>query len=316
MVSFSVLVGTRDGFSTWRCEDLNQVALVGSSLNGQAVRAIVVDPHDGRTLYVGCGLPGSGLHRSIDGGRSFAEVAFGDRWVWDAWFHPVSRELWVGTEPPMLYRATDGDFAACSAIDQLPSRPHWSFFHAPYFAGHIHGLAAHAARPERVYAGVEHGALIFTEDMGATWRETLVGYDMHRVAVDPEDPDRVFAGAGGGLYVSEDGGLSWASRPVLSGYVHAILFDERRPGRVFVYASRLYRSEDGGRSWREIGRELPAAGPVDSLTLDPSGTVLLYGAGEAGIFGSVDAGESWRRLPIDVPRIWRLRAAPSLELGD
>jgi hypothetical protein len=312
---FSLLIGTKDGFYTFDCDGRLEATPVTSALAGHAVRGIAVHPDDRSRLYVGCGLPGFGLHETGDGGRTFREIAFGDRWVWDVWLHPATYELWAGTEPPMLFRARRGadGFTPCEQIDSLSSRPRWSFFHPPFYAGHIHGIAAHPERPERIFAGVEHGALVFTHDDGETWHETFVGGDLHRVAVDPQDPDRVLAGTGVGLFVSSDAGTSWSPRPVLAGYVHSILFDPRRPRRMFVYTGGLHRSDDAGRTWQTIGDGLPGAGPVDSLALDPSGAVLVYGAGADGVFASLDAGDSWRRVELDVPRIWRLRTAAPLE---
>jgi hypothetical protein len=68
----------------------------------------------------------------------------------------------------MIYASRDEGhtFHALEGIERLQSRRHWSFFYEPFRAGHIHGLAIHPDRPERLFAGVEHGALIYTHDGG------------------------------------------------------------------------------------------------------------------------------------------------------
>ncbi len=289
------------------------------------MRGITIHPDDSRTAYIACGLRGWGLHRTRDAGRSFQSLGFADRWVWDVAFHPKDPEtIYVGTEPPMLYISQDKGyrFRALDAIDRLPSRAHWKFFHEPFYAGHIHGSAIHPEQPERLFAGVEHGALIYSYDGGRTWQESLIGYDLHRVAIDPTNPDRIFAGAGEGLFVSEDAGLTWEVLPPLqSKYIHAIAFDPQEPRRIYVYVAEegapLYKSEDGGRSWRQIGKGLPEARPADSLTLHPVVTETIFYAGDvepkkSRLFVSFDTGEHWRSISEDLPKLWRLRTGTAV----
>jgi len=184
----------------------------------------------------------------------------------------------------MIYRSVDDgeSFLPVQAIEHLPSRARWKFFHPPFYAGHIHGFAISAARPGLVVAGVEHGALVYSHDAGQTWHERLVGFDLHRIAIDPKDPHHLLAGAGEGLFVSGDAGDTWAAVPTMQGkYIHAVIFDPHVPDRVFVYAdipgSPLYRSDDNGLTWRTAGVGLPNAQPADTLCLHPTmPDVMLY----------------------------------------
>lgn len=310
--------GTEDGFRTLRVRD--GVEVVAGGLDGQAVRAIGVDPSDPDRAFVGCGLRGRGLHVTRDGGGSFDVVGFEDRWVWEATFAPDGETLYVGTEPPMLYASTDGgeSFESFDALADLPSFENWTFFHEPFEAGHVHGVAIHPDRPGYIYAGVEHGAFVYTHDGGATWNESLVGYDLHRVAVDPADPGRVLAGAGEGLFVSTDAGRSFEGVEALAGtYVHGVHFDPANPDRVYAYVAAdepLYRSDDGGQTWRTIGPELPAARPADNLVVHPADPETLFYAGDdadgtSRVYASHDGGETWRRFDAALPKVWRLTAA-------
>jgi hypothetical protein len=306
-----------DGMSAERNEELE---LVGRGIEGNAVRSIAIHPHRSDVAYIGCGLRGWGLYRTTNAGSNFESLGFQDRWVWEVAFHPTSPStFYVGTEPPALYITHDEGrtFRTLEAIDKLQSRPKWSFFHAPFYAGHIHGLAVHQRFPERLFAGVEQGALVYTHDGGETWHQALVGYDIHRVTIDPAEPDRVYAGAGEGLFVSEDAGKSWNAVPALQGkYVHAVVFNPRDSNIMYVYAneenSPLYKTEDGGQKWKPIGEGLPAARPADTLIMHPTEPQILFYGGDIGqrsrIFVSYDAGETWSALPANLPKIWRLRA--------
>ncbi len=266
----TLYVGTEDGLRTVRVTDAGSVAQLESGLHGQAVRAIAIHPDNPSIAYVGCGLRGWGLHYTENGCETFTAIGFEDEWVWDVTFSPDPETVYVGTEPPMLYVSEDdGPFEAFSTIDALESRSTWTFFHEPFYAGHIHGLAVHPDRPERLFAGVEHGSLIYSDDWGESWSEALVGYDLHRVAIDPTDPDRVFAGAGEGLFVSDDAARSWTAVESLRGaYVHGVAFDPADPETVFGYVDRdespLYRSTDRGQTWSPIAEGESSRSAVSS----------------------------------------------------
>lgn len=90
----------------------------------------------------------------------------------------------------------------------------------------------------------------------------------------------------------------------------------QRPEKMYVYVfedgTPLYRSEDGGQSWRPVGQGLQAARSADSLSVHPEEPdILFYGADVASnksrVFVSLDQGESWELLSEELPKIWRLR---------
>lgn len=313
-------LGTESGLRVTASEE-GALDPVARCLDGEAVRAIAVHPEDPETAYVGCGLRGRGLSRVTGAGQTVESLGFGDVWVWGVAVDPADPEtIYVGTEPPALHVSRDGGgtFDSFDDLDDLPSRPDWTFFHAPFHAGHVHGIALHPERPARILAGVEHGALVASFDGGDTWAEALVGHDVHRVEVDPDDPDRVLAGAGEGLFESRDGGRSWeAVRPLEGTYVHGIAFDPHVDGRLFAYAADeptpVFRSEDDGSSWAGLAPDLPGARPADPLVVHPTAPDTLLYAGDEGdgstLFESRDAGESWTRVREGVPKVWRLAIA-------
>ena len=155
------LAGTADGIWRIRVRESGQAEVVAVSLRGHAIRGIAVDPGNAARVFVAAGLRGWGLHRSIDGGRSFSHVGFGDYWCWDVVIDRENpRRILVGTEPAMLWESLDdgATWRDFPTIDNVPSRSNWTFFHAPFHSGHLHGIAISADRPERIVVGVEHGA--------------------------------------------------------------------------------------------------------------------------------------------------------------
>jgi photosystem II stability/assembly factor-like uncharacterized protein len=195
-------------------------------------------------------------------------------------------------------------------------------------------------------------------DGGETWTHLGLEETQHigRIAVDPTDPDTVFVAAIGhfygpnperGLFRSKDGGRTWDKvlykdenvgavevviDPTNPQVVYAGLWNTRRPPW-FVYAPTngpgggIYKSTDGGDTWKELTNGLPANGTgktgiavapsdpnrvyacVDNLVPAPGAPVGEpdpYGAspsGQGGFFRSDDGGESWTRLSDD-PALW------------
>jgi photosystem II stability/assembly factor-like uncharacterized protein len=314
-------LGTRDGVLTFGVDEDGTPVKQGHVLAGQAVRGIASHPDDPDLLFIACGLRGWGLHLSEDGGKTAQPIGFEDRWVWDVIVDPVDPDtILVGTEPPGLFRGhrTNGtwSFEEYAGIHDLPSRSRWTFFHEPFRAGHVHGIARSEARPGRIVAGVEHGALLLTHDDGRTWAEALVGYDVHRVSVHPEDPDTLYVSAGNGLHVSHDSGQTWEAVPGLRGkYIHAIVFAAGHPRTMVVYvdSSRcpLYRTDDGGDSWCPIGEALPASRPADPVRMRPGNCKTLFYAGDTGtdtstLYRSADGGDTWSEVASRLPKVWRM----------
>jgi photosystem II stability/assembly factor-like uncharacterized protein len=318
MQPFIVLAGTADGLRVIHIDSWGAASVVTEGLHGNAVRGVAVDPSCDRTVYVACGLRGWGLHVTRDAGRTFESLGFEDEWVWDVVVDQNNSDrLLIGTEPPALYESVDGGatFTALAGIHDVESRERWTFFHAPFHAGHLHGIAITPERPERIIVGVEHGGLLVSKDHGASWQDVMPGADLHRVSIDPADPDRVYAGAGHGLFVSEDGGQTWSPVDGLRGrYVHGIQIDPRDSDRVYVYVDSshcpIHRTLDGGDTWENVGAGLPASRPADPIRLHPDEPDILVYAGDSDngsyLYLSRDRGDRWERTDLELPKVWRM----------
>lgn len=142
--------------------------------------------------------------------------------------------------------------------------------------------------PEVVYAGTQPGALFRSEDGGETfafvrglwdhpqrpeWGEGFGGQAVHTVVPDPRDPRALMvAVSSGGVYRSADGGESWAPSnsglkadflpdqyPEFGQCVHKVARDPVDLDRLYLQNhGGVYRSDDGGAHWAEIGKDLPA----------------------------------------------------------
>jgi photosystem II stability/assembly factor-like uncharacterized protein len=177
-------------------------------------------------------------------------------------------------------------------------------------------------------------------DAGKTWTHLGLeaGQQMGGLAVDPHNPNRVFVAVLGhpygpnperGVYRTTDGGKTWEKvlyKDENTGAVQ-VTIDPADPQIVYadLWAGRqgpwengawngpnsgLYKSTDGGATWRPLTQGLPTAaqglGRI-GFCVAPSDPSRLYATVDAGanggIYRSDDAGGSWKKLNSD-QRFW------------
>ncbi|MDR6428073.1 photosystem II stability/assembly factor-like uncharacterized protein [Variovorax paradoxus] len=116
--------------------------------------------------------------------------------------------------------------------------------------------------------------------------------------------------AGQGILRSADDGATWHRLGLkeaieFDGVVRSLLVDPRDPNRIFAGADAgICLSEDAGAHFRRL--ESPANGMhVWSIAIDPRDSNVIYaGTGapsRAAMFRSLDGGQSWTRLGIELP---------------
>jgi photosystem II stability/assembly factor-like uncharacterized protein len=171
-------------------------------------------------------------------------------------------------------------------------------------------------------------------DGGETWKHVglIDSQQIARIIVDPHDPDRVFvavlghpygANAERGVFRSIDGGATWkkvlykdentgaidlAFDPWNAQTIYAALWAGRRPpwttgGTINGPGSGLYKSTDGGDTWKQLSKGLPTSaqglGRI-GIGIAPSDPRRLYALvdvpRQCGLFRSGDAGETWERV--------------------
>jgi photosystem II stability/assembly factor-like uncharacterized protein len=163
----------------------------------------------------------------------------------------------------------------------------------------------------RVYVGTIGEGMFRSVDGGQTFRRACEGMfvecHVRALAVHPRDPATLYLGSEYGVFVSTDGADNWTRLPApLDGLqVWSIWVSPSRPETLVVGTcpSRLFRSEDAGRTWREaeasIVRECPRIlhTRVTCVTGDPEDPNLLWAGVEIdGLYRSRDAGRTWQPL--------------------
>ena len=143
------------------------------------------------------------------------------------------------------------------------------------------------ADPDTVYAGVEDAAMFRSVDGGRSWHE-LASLRTH-----PTGPSWSPGAGGMGL--------------------HTIVLDPAHPDRMFIAisAAGVFRTDDGGASWRPVNRGLrsqhipdPAAEVghcVHRIAMHPSRPDVLFMQKHWDVMRSDDGGGSWREISGNLP---------------
>ena len=216
--------------------------------------------------------------------------------------------------------------------------------------GSIGAIAVAASDPNTIYVGSGEGlqrpdlstgdGVYKSTDAGKTWRHLGLrdAQQIGAIIVDPRDARRVFvavlghpygANAERGVFRSIDGGetfekvlykdentgaIALAFDPANSQTIYADLWASRQGpwenGAWQGAGSGLYKSIDGGATWRQLTKGLPTTaqglGRI-GIAVAPSDPNRLYANVDApklgGVYRSDNAGETWQRVNNEV-RIW------------
>jgi photosystem II stability/assembly factor-like uncharacterized protein len=155
--------------------------------------------------------------------------------------------------------------------------------------------------PSTLYFGDTRGAGILKSlDGGSHWSAGIGIKDgVNALALDPGDSNILYAGSTNGIYKSFDAGMTWRLESGSTGLeVSALAVDPKNTDTVYAgtYNAGVFRSGDGGRSWRDFNNGLTAFG-VSSLVVDRTG-YGLHIVSEGGVFdyqvfsGAVDVAVS------------------------
>ncbi|HYK48040.1 MAG TPA: hypothetical protein VEV83_22835, partial [Parafilimonas sp.] len=216
--------------------------------------------------------------------------------------------------------------------------------------GSVGDVVVAPSNPDVIYVGSGEGlqrpdlsvgdGIYRSGDGGKTWTNTGL-HDAQQIgglAIDPKNENRVFVAALGhpygpneerGVFRTLDGGKTWERvlyKDENTGAVQ-VAIDPQDPNIIFadMWAGRqgpwengawngpqsgLYKSTDGGNTWKQITNGLPTTqqglGRI-GFCIAPNDHNRMYATVDAGQFGGIyrsdDSGESWTRIQTD-ERLW------------
>jgi photosystem II stability/assembly factor-like uncharacterized protein len=206
----------------------------------------------------------------------------------------------------------------------------------PNRGGRSLAAAGSPARPYEYYFGAVGGGLWKTTDGGSTWAPVTDGQiassSVGAVAVSQSNPDVVYIGMGevqlrgnimqgDGVYKSIDAGKTWTNVGLEDTHaIGRVRVHPANPDLVYVAAlghpygpneaRGVFRTTDGGRTWKKVLYRSDRAGAVD-LCIDPGDPRVIYasfwevyrkpwilwsGGKGSGLFKSTDGGDTWTEL--------------------
>ncbi|MBC5824833.1 MAG: hypothetical protein GIX02_08400 [Candidatus Eremiobacteraeota bacterium] len=212
---------------------------------------------------------------------------------------------------------------------------HWRSIGPAIAGGRVAAVAGTDSDPNLYFAGAAGGGVFRTTNGGATWLDVFGHQPVASIgalAVAPSNPRIVWVGTGeatprndtsygDGVWQSRDGGRTWRSRGLTgTSQISKILIHPKNPDMILVGAlgdpyedsntRGLYRTVDGGRTWRRTLFAGPESGVAD-LAWAVSDPKVVFAAiwqfrrvpwsfssgGERdGLYRSLDGGMTWRQL--------------------
>ncbi|GAB5527563.1 MAG: hypothetical protein Roseis2KO_54350 [Roseivirga sp.] len=211
----------------------------------------------------------------------------------------------------------------------------------PMRGGRVTAVEGVNDRRSTFYMGATGGGVWKTDDYGISWKNISDGYfstpSIGAIAVYQKNPDIIYVGTGSdgmrsnviqgkGVYKSTDEGKSWEFIGLPeAGQIGAVEIHPDNPDLVYVAAigqpfranpeRGLFKTEDGGKSWKKILYHSDTIGVVDmEFAPDDPNTIyaglwrgerkpwtIISGSSEGGVYKSTDGGDNWTKLTNGLP---------------
>lgn len=297
---FAGLTNARRGAPALKSADRAQTwSRASNGLTASAVNGLAIDPTNPNTLYAATNY---GIFKSNDGGaiwRSTGAQVFANTVAVDP------------TTPTTVYAG--GSFSLLRSVNGGDSFE-TVFFDSAFGFPNILSLLIDPTNPNTVYAGTSRGAFK-SANGGANWAPIINGMAqapgsaprVNRLVFDPSNPMTLYAATSNTLFKTTNGGALWT--PANSGLgtstfleILTLAVDPVMPNTLYAgvgsFAGALYKSVDGGVSWRQSsnGISYQFGGntfllSVNNLAIDPTTPATLYATTTSGgIFNSTDGG--------------------------
>jgi len=153
----------------------------------------------------------------------------------------------------------------------------WRSIGPAFASGRIADFAVNPENPAHYFVGVASGNIWKTTNNGTTFEPVFDNYGAYSIgalAMDPKNPAVVWAGTG-----------------------------ENNHQRALGYGDGVYKTIDGGKSWKNMG--LKESRHIGEILIDPRNSNVVYVAAEGsawgpgeerGVFKTTDGGETWEKV--------------------
>lgn len=274
-----VIAVSNDGGRSWERRD--------TGLEDLSVRAIAIDPNDSNVIVAG-GL--TGVHRSLDGGRTWKRISDQIN-VESLAIDPRSRDrIFVGTWR-QGWRTDDGGKSWKHIAEGM------------VLDTDMFSITIDPKRPDNVWVAT-CGWVYNSQNGGDKWTRYRDGFNnrrIHDVDIDPCDENTVYAGSVAGLYRSDDKGKSWYVMSDEGLVINSIVLHPQRPERIIlgIEGDGVYVSHDRGQTYQRTSDGLHNL-RITTIAPDPFEknrvfAAVVFGGAASGIYRSDDAGKTWEK---------------------
>jgi hypothetical protein len=336
-------IGTAKGAWFARSDDRERWEITGPALKGWEVSTLGVAPDGTFLAGTGSSWYGAAVHRSqdleqwdqvIDGPGYPPEQGHTLERIWT--FAPVGDALYCGVARAGLFRSDDNgqSWQPNAALNDHASSQYWQ----PGLGGlTLHRILGDPTDSGHLWVGISAVGVWETTDGGQTWETRNqgvnlaapnehfdIGYCVHRIVNDPADPTHIWRQDHMGVYRTIDGGRTWERiqnglpgsgfgfvmvRDPAGGALFNVPLESDEYRMPVDGRLRVYRSTDSGDSWHASGVGLPdhpfytavLRDAMDVDGLNPGG--VYFGTTGGEVWCSCDTGDTWNRLPVNLPRI-------------
>lgn len=153
----------------------------------------------------------------------------------------------------------------------------WRTIGPAFTSGRISDIVVNPNNFSEYYIGVASGNIWKTTNRGITFEPIFENYGSYSIgclAIDPNNPNVIWAGTG-----------------------------ENNHQRALGYGDGVYKTNDGGKSWKNMG--LKNSRQIGKIIIDPRDSEIVFAAaegsvwgpgGERGIYKTIDGGQNWKQV--------------------
>ena len=317
------------GGGLWKTTDAgdNWAPVTDGQLKSASVGAVAVSESNPDIVFIGMGetcirgniMPGDGVYKSADAGKTWSHLGFDQSdGISKIRIHPTNPDIIfvasfgkysVPNTERGVFKSTDGGKTwrkvlyrddKTGAIDISIDRMNPNDMYATLWE---------AFRKEYTMSSGGPGSGLFkSTDGGETWKEITRNPGLPQkgldgrigVAVSGANSNRVYAlveNDSGGLFRSDDAGATWSlvnatrdirQRAFYYTHVHA---DPKNQDVVYMQNTSMFRSKDGGKTTSNIGNG--THGDMHDLWIDPDDATHLVVGNDGGGAVSTNTGGKW-----------------------